>query len=532
VPLHFGKAIHPDRVERIQTILANKRLSLHEISQQSANLFGRSSAFFIPHNLYHDLRDEGFTPSIFQIYAVSHISGYRLADWLRVFGIDLEDIPRLQLLLPRKRSILIDSSLTDTEEWVTWFSSRATEDRHQRIAPLATLLEPMGPNKIAALPGATNSGFLYAKIGNDDALAFPDLLPGSIVRINRQYTIDSAPTEHGAVSHRIFLLEHSKGLFCSRVHWLRDNVLIPLSTKLSYAQVEMRIPAEARILGAIDFEIRSLLGGLNPDVPVHLAKLWKPLPLVERKTFREVLGQARSGTNLSFRESEVLSRRISAVLGDKRYRTSSSSLCDYEVAGEPPRSLHKVVALCCIYGVPFRSLLLSVGIPIDQAGTIPIPDHPAGRYSPGPPVSPADHSGPTGYSGFLEQLLDDWQQVPFFLRGSLGPMTGLRKPSISDFFWIGGVRQSLNPYLVDGILAAVNRRRKTPFHFPVKPLWKQPVYLLQKRDGEYLCACCDLENGTLVVHPYTERFSGALQFRYRKDIEVVGQVVAVLRRIV
>jgi hypothetical protein len=144
VPLHFGKAIHPDRVERIQTILANKRLSLHRISQQSANLFGRSSAFFIPHNLYHDLRDEGFTPSIFQIYALSHISGYRLADWLRVFGIDLEDIPRLQLVLPRKRSILIDSSLTDTEGWVTWFRSRAIEHRHQRIAPLATLLEPIG----------------------------------------------------------------------------------------------------------------------------------------------------------------------------------------------------------------------------------------------------------------------------------------------------------------------------------------------------------------------------------------------------
>ncbi len=532
MPLHPGKAVQRDRVERIHAILASKGLSLHQVSQQSATLFGRSSAFFIPHNLYHDLRDESFSPSIFQIYALSQISSYRIADWLCVFGIDLEDIPRVQLVLPRKRSILIDSALTDTEGWVTWFRSRATEHRQQRIAPLATLLESIGPKKIASLPGATNSGFLYAKIGTDDALAFPDLLPGSIVRINRQHTIDSPPTEPGAMSHRIFLLEHSKGLFCSRVRWLRDNVLIPLSTKLSYAPVEMRSPAEARVLGAIDLEIRSLLEGLNPDVPAHLAKLWKPLPLVERKTFREVLSQARSGTNLSYRESEVLSRRISEVLGDKRYRTSSSSLCDYEVAGEPPRSLHKVVAICCIYGVLFRSLLLSLGIPIDQAGTIPIPDHLAGRYLPGPPVSPTDHGGPTTCSGLLEQLLEDWQQPPLFLRGSMGPITGLRKPSISDFFWIGGVRQSLNPYLEDGILAAVNRRRKTPFYSPAKPLWKQPVYLLQTRDGDYLCACCNLENGTLVVHPCTEQFSVVLQFRHRKDIEVVGQVVAVLRRIV
>ncbi len=531
MPLHFERAIYPDRVERIRTILANKRLSWHRISRQSANLFGRPSAFFVPHNLYHALRDEGFTPSIFQIYALSHISGYRLADWLRVFGIDLEDIPRLQLVLSRKRTILIDSSLTDTEEWVTWFRSRATEHRQQGIAPLALLVESIGPQKIATLPGAGNSGFLYAKIGTDDALAFPDLLPGSIVRIDRQYTMDSASAGHGAVSHRIFLLKHSKGLFCSRVHRLGDNVLVPLSTKLSYAQVEMRSPRDVRVLGAIDFEIRSLLDGLSPDVPAHLAKRWKPLPLVERKTLREVLRQARSGTNLSFRESEVLSCRISAMLGDKRYRISSSSLCDYEVAGEPPRSLHKVVALCCIYGLPFRSLLLAVGIPIDQAGTSPIPDHLVGRDSPGPPVSPPHHSGPTAHPGFLAHLLEDWYQVPFFLRGTMGALTGLRKPSTSDFFWLGGVRQPLNPYLAGGVLAAVNRRRKTPCHFPEKPLWRQPVYLLQKRDGEYMCACCDLDDGTLVVHPYTEQFTAVSHFRYRKDIEVAGQVVAVLRRV-
>lgn len=529
MPLHPGKVVHRDRVERIHAILASKGLSLHQVSQQSATLFGRSSAFFIPHNLYHDLRDESFSPSIFQIYALSQISSYRIADWLRIFGVDVEGIQRVQLLLPRKRTTLIDSSLTDTEASVPWFRSRRTEHQHERIEPLATLLEPSGPKKIALLPGATNHGFLYAKIGTDDALAFPDLVPGSVVRINRQCTVNPPP-ESGVVSHRIFLLEHSKGLFCSRVRWLRENALVPVSTQLPYAQVEMRLPVEARVLGAIDFEIRSLLEGANPNVPAHLARLWKPLPLAEWRTFHQLLKQARSGANLSFRESEALSRRISAALGDKHYRVSSSSLCDYEVAGEPPRSLHKIVTLCGVYGVSFRSLLLSIGIPIDHAGTVPIPHHLAGGCSLEPPVSSTDQSGSTDHPGFLEQLLDQLHEVPFFLRGSMASVTGLRNPSINDFFWIGGERQPLNPYLANGVLAAVNRRRKTPFHFPAKPLWKQPVYLLQQRNGEYLCACCDLEDGTLVVRPYPGRVSGALQFRYRNDIEVVGQVVVIVRR--
>lgn len=529
MPLHPEKATRPDRVETIQSILASEGLSLYQISQQSANLFGRSSGFFVPHNLYHDLRDESFTPSVFQVCALSQLSGYQLADWLRVFGIHLEVIPHLQVVLPRKRTMLIDAALTDTEEWVMWFRSRVTQQPHQNVAPLATLLESIGPKKIGSLPGATSSRFLYAKIGTDDALAFPDLLPGSIVRIDRQCRFDPDHVKQGLVSSRIFLLEHSKGLFCSRVHWVRENVLIPVSTKLSYAQAEMRLPAEARVLGAIDFEIRSLLEGPRPNVPAQLAKLWRAAPLGERKTFQELMNQARSGANLSLREAATLSRRISVELGDRRYRVSSSSLCEYEVGGGPPRSLHKIVTLCCIYGVSFRSLLLSAGIPIDQTGIIRLPDHLAGRHSPVPPVLKTNPSIPTDHSGFLEQLLEHWREVPFFLRGSIESVTGLRKPSISDFFWIADESQSLHPYFATDELAAVNRRRKTPFFFPAKPLWKQPVYLLQKRNGEYLCACCDRENGTLVVHPYTEHFSGALQFRYRKDIEVVGQIVAIAR---
>lgn len=530
MPLHPGGPTQRDRIDRIQTILASKGLSLYQVSRQSLNLFGRSSAFFIPHNLYHDLRDETFTPSIFQVYALSHISGYRLSDWLRVFGIEVEDIPRLQVILPHKRTILIDSSLTDTEAWVMWFRSRATEHPYRKIAPLASLVESIAPKKIASLRGAVSDKFLYAKIGSDDALAFPDLLPGSIVRIDRECAPDPLHVKSGG-SHRMFLVEHSKGFFCSRIHWVRDNMLIPVSTNLSYAQVEMRSPTEARILGGIDFEIRSLLAGTTPNVPVHLAKLWKPSPLVLRKSFPQLLNQARSGMSLSFRECEVLSRRISDVLADKRYRVTSSSLCDYEVEGGHPRSLHKLLTLCCVYGVSFRSLVVSMGIPLDHAGTIPMPDHLAGRFSQEPSRPDTDQSGFTGRPGFLERVLEYWRDIPLFLRGSIGSITGLRKLSANDFFWIPEEHQSLYPYVATDVLAAVNRRTKTPLHFPAKALWNQPVYLLQKREGDYLCACCNVENSTLVVHSYTEQVSSPLQFRYRKDIEVVGQIVAIARKI-
>jgi hypothetical protein len=102
--------------EKVRSILASKRLTLYRASQQSVALYGLSSPYFLPHHLYYDLRSGSFRPSIHQIFALSRISGYRVADWLRVFDFDLEDITRLQIVLPSKRTTVLDTSLTDPNE--------------------------------------------------------------------------------------------------------------------------------------------------------------------------------------------------------------------------------------------------------------------------------------------------------------------------------------------------------------------------------------------------------------------------------
>lgn len=63
--------------EKVQAILRTKKLTLYAVSQRSAALYGRFSPYFVPHNLYYDLRSERFSPSIHQIFSLSRISGYR-----------------------------------------------------------------------------------------------------------------------------------------------------------------------------------------------------------------------------------------------------------------------------------------------------------------------------------------------------------------------------------------------------------------------------------------------------------------------
>src|SRR5262249_995703 len=192
------------------------------------------------------------------------------------------------------------------------------------------------------------------KRGDQDALGFPELLPGSIVRADPDLTAEFLPEKGGRSSHRIFLVEHNKGLFCSRLHRVQENVIVPIGVELSYAHIELRVPREARLHGVVDLEIRSLSKPTCPQVPNDLAKLWRRVPLLGQQTFHQLLTTARINAGLSFREAAAATRTISNVLGDERYRISATSICDYEVLGTPPRALHKIVTLCCTYGLSFQ----------------------------------------------------------------------------------------------------------------------------------------------------------------------------------
>ena len=93
--------------ERTKSILETQNLTLYQVSQQSEAIFGHSSRYTLPHNLYYDLKLGTFSPSLYQLFALSRISGYRMADWLRVFGFDLEEIPRLQILLTLRQVVCV-----------------------------------------------------------------------------------------------------------------------------------------------------------------------------------------------------------------------------------------------------------------------------------------------------------------------------------------------------------------------------------------------------------------------------------------
>ena len=516
--------------ERVKSILASKNLTLHKASQRSAELFGRSSPHYLPHNLYYDLRHGSFSPSLFQVFALSRISNYRVTDWLRVFGFDVEVIPRLQLQLPSRRTVLLDSSLDDPKAFIPWLRNLGISAPLAGVLPLSQVLEWTKPRRLASLAQLQDKGFLYAKIGYQDALAFPELLAGSIVRVGPVTTGDMGGRMSGEGSKNLFLVEHEKGLCCCQIRSVAGGRIATISTQLPYAQVEFKVPEEARIVGVLDLEIRSLLRPQQPAVAKELAKRWKPEVLSsEPAQLGPLLRRARLRMGLSFRAASAISREVANLLDDERYFVAPGSLSDYETLNIPPRHFHKMITFCAAYSLHLHKIFETLRLSLQDPGYEPIPYLLTGRLSPAM-AETAVETDEVELTGFIRKLFAELGEVPLFLRESVKGLSGLTRPSLKDFFWIGNTKSAFHPYLAGGLLAVVNRQKKKPNDCGSKPLWQQPLYVILKREGTYVCGCCSRENNSLVVHSYPGGVHRREQFRNR-DAEIIGKIVTIVRRL-
>jgi hypothetical protein len=527
--------------DRIRGILATKHLTLYQVSTLTQLNYPRKPRYHIPRNFYFQLLSAGLSPTLYQLVALSHVSGYRLADWFAVFGFPVDEIPRLQAAFDHPRTTLLDSSVYDARATIPWFRERSPGSALPPVAPLSQLLESSGPQRPSSLLPPDLAQYLYAKIGRQDAFAFPDLFPGSIVRADPRPVerLSSRPTSE--LSKHLFLVEHGRGLCCCRLHFGAKNRVTLVPTQLPFANVELQLGSEARILGVLDLEFRPLHNRGKPLVPwstlpevaPDLARLWTPAPLnqdVARQRPSVVLRNARLRAGLSFRNASEMSRSVATALRDERYFTSPGSLSDYEASDTPPRHIHKLFTVSILYSIRFRDLLNAFGLVLDEPRASSIPDQWTARDAAEVP----EHDDaktleqiPAG--GFLATILGRFGEVPFFLRHALVSLSGLPEISLRDVFWVGGQQKAMHPSLAGALFVVVNHKKRKPYTLGRRCSWEQPLYLLTRRDGSYLMASCSLENSTIVAHPHAESFVPPELLQNRVDAEVIGQIVMVVR---
>ena len=391
--------------------------------------------------------------------------------------------------------------------------------------PLKELVEFAGHKRFGLVQSRSRS---YLKIGNQDAMAFPELLPGSIVSVRPTAVNVGAGGETTNFSQNLFLVEHRRGFLCCRIHRIAEDRILVVSDQLPYSQIELRVPSEAIVHGVVEREFRFLASVGQPEVPKELSKQWDSQALSrENMTLGQLLRETRLRMGLSFREASAKSRQVAEQLGDGRYFAAAGSLSDYETTDAPPRHIHKIMSLCIVYGVPFQRFLQREGFVSGMEGKDSIPDALVGRVAP-PETGKRMNLGQSVVNSQVDILLDG-AEIPIALRSAIGILSGQTRLVANDFFWLGAAARAVSPHLNNGLLAIVNRHKKKPLYSRAKAMWQQPLYVIFNRNGTYTCACCRMDAGSLVIQPCSGGFEAPKKLSVPQEAEVIGQITMVAR---
>jgi hypothetical protein len=101
-PFH-GPREREATAEVVRNLLRAKGFTIYRVAALARARYPHQAAYHIRRNFYSQLRS-GLSPTFHQLLALSELTGYRLWDWLAVFGFSPGDIPRLQAVLSRPRT--------------------------------------------------------------------------------------------------------------------------------------------------------------------------------------------------------------------------------------------------------------------------------------------------------------------------------------------------------------------------------------------------------------------------------------------
>jgi len=231
----------------------------------------------------------------------------------------------------------------------------------------------------------------------------------------------------------------------------------------------------------------------------------------------------RGEWGLSLLEVEERSLRLAQEWGSPSYQISASWLGRVE-REDHELSATKVVVLAAIYNIPSEEMLRYC-----QPGN---GDPPRFNRLAGPNTTLLLAEGPLGEQA-RNLLPDDFGSDPVPETTTLLPLADGLETSPYRRGIIGHRDQMLDPMIRAGSIVLINLQKTSIISRKhLSHEFDRPIYFLLTRNG-YVCGWCELDKEavwlTLIPHPFSRARSQ--RFKYREEIDVIGQAVAVFMRL-
>jgi transcriptional regulator with XRE-family HTH domain len=251
----------------------------------------------------------------------------------------------------------------------------------------------------------------------------------------------------------------------------------------------------------------------------------------------QTLRAVRVRLGLSLRQVVRRSMKLVEDQGNREFGISRAWLTDIEKGRFVPGT-YKIASLSIIYQLSIAEINRLYGFePGDIVRTGPLFRPPKTHLIESPKLS--DRESPLrvqdvlAKSGVentdvLTRIVDIWGDVPIPL---------LRHVDLRRYLYayIGTSDRTMSPLLPPGtflqIDAKLTRVQKGPWKSTEGNLqFARPIYFLDIRTG-HACGYCDIKDGILTLVPHPDSGLPTRTFRYPDEVEIVGQVTGIARRI-
>ncbi len=243
------------------------------------------------------------------------------------------------------------------------------------------------------------------------------------------------------------------------------------------------------------------------------------------------LKRERERLNLRYRDVEQASQTIANRHGNDAFIVALSRLADIENKGTVP-SLYRLYSLCAIYRLNWKSVLTWFGIPLDElmedsSQMVVEETHLVGFDA----TNDQDLVVPTALgkgidwlaTGYLGRSIEQWGRLP---------VESLRRLDFGKFRYgyIGSSDWSMYPLLAPGSFIQIDESKKKIASEGWADEYERPIYFLEHRSRYFCSWCCEAAN-SLILLPHPSSHRPAEVFRYPTEVEVIGQVVGVAKRL-
>ncbi len=244
------------------------------------------------------------------------------------------------------------------------------------------------------------------------------------------------------------------------------------------------------------------------------------------------LRRVRERLRLKYRDVEEASQEIARRRANQEFTIGLSRLADIENKGTLP-SIYRLYSLCAIYGLSLENVLRWYGIDLGNlagdAARLSLRETRSIDFTisesntvPDLPVVIEGNIDLTK-TFYLSPYIRKWGPLPLSILGSLD----LER---NRYAFIGIDDWFMHPILPPGSFIQVDETKNRVECIGSTKEYNRPIYLVEHRGG-YRCGWCTEQNGLLIVQPHSESDMSLELFRYPGDADIVGQVIAVAKRL-